>query len=307
MAWTATLSGTYATAMGQVQTNFALSLVTFRGTAKDAAYGEGYQWVDSSAAAEVHKLYYDADGSGPADYEVGSRQHGDLKFLGTGGGQVFDLRFENVTSDATPAASNVGGVKYRTDTKQLRLVRDSSVLGTVVNVPDGGYISKELPVHAWDLDATNPPTAVTIGTTPTIRGLLFNATNQKMSCAVVVPAGYSAAADCKLRIWGYLNSAETASDTIDVAIQLLSLQADNGELATATSTQYTKSESIGAQNTQYALHKLDVVLTYNDATNPIAAGDLLEIEFALSSVASVAGFIFRTAQLLFPFGSGLTE
>lgn len=307
MAWTVTLSGTYATALSQTEANFALVLKTFRGTAKDAAAGEGYQWVNSNAAAEIHTLYYDATGAGPSDYEVGSQQHGDITFLGTGGGQIFDFRVENATSDVTAAANNVGKLKYRTDTKQLRIVRDSSVLGTVVNVADGGYIAKDLPVSAWDLDGTNPPTAVTVGTTPTIRGLLFDATNEKMSCAVVVPAGYSAAADCKLRVWGYLSAAETNSDTIDVAVQLLSLQPDNGELATATSTQYTRSESIGTQSTQYALHKLDVTLTYNDATNPIAAGDILEIEFALSSVASVAGFIFRTAQLLFPFGSALTE
>jgi hypothetical protein len=108
-------------------------------------------------------------------------------------------------------------------------------------------------------------------------------------------------------VLAYLNAAETASDTIDATLDYVCLQPDNNELATATSTQVTVAESIGSNNSQYALHAFEFTLAYNDATNPIAAGDMLECEFALSSVASVAGIIVRGFQVKFPLGTKVTE
>lgn len=277
---------------------------SFSGSSAAGSPVQGQLWLDTSAAEYALKVYGDLEGTGAAQYEIGSVLHTDLKLRNN---QLVDVRLENKTAETTPGAGVIGEVYLHTTAAKMRVIVSATVREVVMSGSNVDYIPLTLPARAWDLDATNPPTAVTVGTTPTIRGLLFDATNEKMSIAVPVPAGYSADADLKLRVWCYLNAAETASDTIDAAIQVLSLQPDNGELATATSTQYTKSESIGAQNTQYALHKFDFTITYNDATNPVAAGDMLEIEFALSSIASVAGIIFRSAQLLVPFGTKITE
>lgn len=284
---------------------------TFSGTSLDGSpvVGEQNMHLDGSASGyDVWKAYYDPEGSGDAWYECGSVLHTDLTAV-DGNHELIGWRFENTGTAPTPGAGTVGQVILDTSggTNRMKVVRDASTLDTVMHGNAAEYIAIDLPIGSWDFDATNPPTATTVGTTPTIRGWAFNATNEQMSTSVRIPDGFSDTADCKLRFYCALESAETASDTIDATFDYVVLTPDNNEVLTKTSTQSTVSESIAANNSQYALHQFDFTIDYDDANNPIDAGDLLIGQFALSSVASVAGIIVVHAVFLVPFGGTILD
>jgi hypothetical protein len=298
----ATQTGT--TVMGHLTDQATTLRSSFSGSSAPGSPVDGQLWLDTSATPHILKCYADLGGGGSAWQEIASIVHSNVNFSNY---QATNFRLENTASHTTPASGVIGEPYLHTGTSKAWIVTSASKREVVLSGFSTDYISIWLPVKAWDWDATNPPTAATIGTTPTIRGAQFDATNEKMSIAVPVPAGYSGDADLKLRVWAYLLSAETDNDTIDATIDLVSVAPDAEEVPTGTSTQATVAESIGTGNTQYSLHKFDFTLDYNDATNPIAAGDLLEMEFALSSVASVSGIIVRGAQLLVPLGTKITE
>lgn len=299
---TATQTG--ADVFGHLADRTDTLLTSFSGSSSPGTPSQGQLWLDTSAASYVLKVYADLDATGAAWYEVGTVLHGTVD---GNNNQLANVRLENLTSHTTPSAGVIGEVYIHTTEEKASIIVSATEREVLMSANNTDYIATWLPAAVWENDATNPPTAVTVGTSPVVRGKLFDATNERASVSVVVPSGYSGDSDCILRCYAYLNAAETASDTIDAVVDLVSVQPDNDEVPTGTSTQYTRSESISTQNTQYALHKFDVTLTYNDATNPISAGDLIEIEFGLSSVASVAGIIFRGAQFLAPFGSKVTE
>jgi hypothetical protein len=221
--------------------------------------------------------------------------------------QATNFRLENTASHTTPASGVIGEPYLHTGTSKAWIVTSASKREVVLSGFSTDYIATWIPAGAWERDATNPPTDAAVGTSPVVRGWQFDATNEKASFSVKVPAGYSADANPILEFYAYLLSAETDADTIDAAVDYVSLQPDNEEVPTATSTQATCAESIGTGNTQYSLHKFTIALTYNDATNPVAAGDLLEVEFGLTSVASVAGIIMRGVLAKFPLGTKITE
>lgn len=279
---------------------------TFSGTSLDGSpvVGEQNLHLDSSTSGyDIWKMYYDPEGTGDGWYECGTMLHGDLESI-DGNHELIGWRFENTATAPTPSAGTVGQVVLDTGggTNRMKVVRDSSTLDTVMHGNSAEYIPVDLPISSWDRDATNPPTVTDIGTTPSVRGWAFNATNEQASTQVRVPKGYSASADLKLRVWCALESAETASDTIDATLDLVSLTPNNDEALTKASTQATVSHDISTNNAQYSLHTFDFTIDFDDATNPVAAGDMLCMEFALSSVASVAGIVVLGTTLLVPFG-----
>jgi len=276
----------------------------FSGTSAPGSPVEGQLWLDT-----VNKiLFLWADlGSGAAWHEVATDfMQANMDFNDN---QLLNARAENEATVPTPAAGNVGKLVLYTGgaTNRLTVVRDSSVAAYVMEGYASEYVAIDVPVKSWDFDATNPPTLVTVGTTPTIRGYEFNATNEQMSVAVPVPAGMATANDVKVRFFALLSAAETANDTIDATLNSIALLTDGTELATATSVSDAVAYDIAANNSQYSLHKFDFTLAYNDATVPIVPGDMLFTEFALSSVASVAGIIVVHTQFLFPFGTTILE
>lgn len=250
-------------------------------------------------------VYGDIDGGGADWFEVVLAHN--LCDVDWNDYEMVDMRVDNRSSDRTPGAGNVGAVYLETTGGRMKIVKDSSTLDAVMHGSNAEFIRERHLAGSLDLDATNPPTAVTVGTTPTIRGLLFDATNEKVGMSFQVPDGYSADTDLFVEVACYLNAAETANDTIDATLDLVSLTPNNNELANKTSTQATISHDIGANTAQYSLHTFRFTIDYDDATNPVAAGDMLECEFALSSVASVAGIIVRSFALLSPFGGTTLE
>lgn len=297
----ATQTGT--TVFGHLDTRTDTLRSCFSGTSSPSGPVVGQLWFDTTN--NILKVYGDLDGGGASWHQIASDYT--TADIDMNDKQLLSARVENLSSDPSASAGTVGRVWLNTTVNRLGIVKTSSTLGWVMTGNPTNYIPIDLPAAAWDRDATNPPTPVTVGTTPTIRGWEFNATNEKASIHVRVPDGFSDDANLKVRIRCALSASETTNDTIDATLDYVVLTPNNNEALTKTSTQATASFDIGSNTAQYALHQFDFSLTHNDATNPIDPGDSIVMEFALSSVASVAGIIFLGAELLVPFGGTILD
>lgn len=276
---------------------------SFSGTSSPSTPVTGQFWYDTSN--EYVSVYGDIDGGGASfhrcltDYNTLNVDMNDYQFL--------NVRVENLSADEAASAGTVGKLWLNTTGNYLAAVLTSTKVGKVMAGAATDYISVPLPIDSWGRDATNPPTVTDVGTTPSVRGWLFDATNEQASTQFQVPAGFADSADCKLRVWLALNAAETANDTIDATFDYVAITPDANEVLTKTSTQSTVAFDIGSNTAQYSVHQVDFTIDYDDATNPIDAGDIICGEFALSSVASVPGVIFLGAAFLAPYGGTVLD
>ena len=218
--------------------------------------------------------------------------------------QFAEMRVENLGADEATGAGKSGHVFYRTDLGDLRFVDmdvDSAVKKLCAVIPGTSTDVVEIPLaNAW-LDASNPPTAATKGTTPTVRGLLFDATNELMSLHARVPTNYSADGDLSLKLDCVLNQAETNGDDIDWSADLLSLDPLGNESVTGTSTAAAASlTDIGTDSADGEMIQCSIAIDFDDATNPVAAGDRLLIEIHRTNLTEVGGVILVGATLEYP-------
>lgn len=266
--------------------------------------------LDAGGSGYDHlKLYSDPDNGGDG-------WHGIVEYVPTNinyatatanaAGQLVGFGFQRTASDPTPSANNVGQEILHTGISKKKVVTDSSTIEVVCSGSNADMIPVELPLEAWTLGST-PPTAATVGTTPAMPALLFDATGETVSIGVRVPAGYSGDADLKLRLHFALVSTETAGDDINVTLDLVCVDTDSDEAVTQTSTQATVSHDLGATVTQDTVHTVELTIDYDDANNPVAAGDFLVLEFHLTNTTTVASVHFLGGQLLVPFGTGVFE
>lgn len=274
------------------------------GAIQPATPAAGWLWEDTTSATDGILNHYDGD----AWVEVGSALHGDLS-LGTDAApkQLLYGRLENRTSHIAPGAAQIGRAYIFTTDSKGRIVVSATVRETIMSGSNVDYIRTPLPITADACDATNPPTLATKGTTPTLRGRLFSATNMLMSWMVKVPAGFSGDADLKLRLTCVLNQGETAGDDIDWTADVVSVTPAGSRVVSGTQTSYTVATDMPSNVAVGCVYECDVVLTYNDATNPIAAGDELTIEIHRTNLSTCGGVILTQATLLTPFGTKITE
>lgn len=300
----ATNSGSSAAVADALLVNTNTLRSAFSGSSAPGSPVQGQLWLDTSAASYVLKVYADLEGTGAAWYVVGSIGAGALDLKNN---QMVNVRLENVTSETTPAAGVIGEVYLHTTNAKARVIVSATVREIIWSASNVDYQRVELPATAWDRDATNPPTAATKGTTPTCRGWLFDAANELASIAVRVPAGYSADADLKLRLFCVLNQAGTPSDDIDWTLDLVSVTPSSADVLSQTSTQATVTKDLGATVADGSWHVCDLTIDYDDANNPVAAGDLLFLQIHRTDLANCGGVIFVGAQLLVPSGQKATE
>lgn len=268
---------------------------SFSGASSPSTPVDGQLWFDTGNLV----IYY-YDGSQWVEFGTNLASDLDLNL-----NQLIDARLENTGSDPTPAAGNVGKVVYHTGDDKAKLVASATLLETLVSVSNSDGEPTHLPINTWTLDATNPPTATTVGTTPTVCGLLFDATNERMHISVPVPRGYSDDADLVLRVHFLLNATETANDTADFVVDLVSQGRESSDAATKTSTQATVSHDIGSNAGQYTYHAADIPIDFDDADNPVDAEDLLSFSLGMSALGGageVAAVIVTHVELLTPCG-----
>ncbi len=276
---------------------------SFASSSSPASPVSGQIWIDTSGASAVLKVYGDLEGTGAAWYEVSRVLHGSM--LG-GNNQLVDIRLENKSSHTTPASGVVGEVYLLTTDGKARLVVSATVREVLLSASNADNLAVDA-FSSLRLDATNPPTAGTKGSTPTVRGWLFDAANELASFCVRVPAGYSADADVKIRLECVLNQAESSGDDIDWTADYVVRAPASAELVSDTSSSATAAKDMSTHVAEGAWHYVDIALPYNDATNPIAAGDLLCVEIHRTDLANCGGVIVVGAQVLFPVGTKITE
>lgn len=283
------------------------------GASPPASPVEGMIWVDNSASPYRAYLYARIDAGGAAWQPLGplSRLPSDLNFDPSivddrlAPFQAKGMRLEN--RNALPAVSptNRGMVVFRLGDGEV-FVSDEGVSGAwkgLLSVVQGqSYDSVEVDLTAAALGAT-PPTAASKGTSPAVRGYLFDAAGESLTLHLVVPQNYAGAGDLFLDLDCVLNQAEGNGDDIDWSADLVAVSpGPGGNAVTKASTATAPSlTDIGATNTgDGALHRCRIVLDHDDVDNPISPGALLAIEIRRTDLAEVGGVILVAARLGYP-------
>jgi hypothetical protein len=272
----------------------------FIGPSAPSSPVEGQFWLDTSGTPYILKLRADYDGGGVAwnEVNVATILSADVDYDFQ---EALQMRVENLGSHEAVAAGKDGFIYLLTGDGELYFV-DQAVDNTVKKlcsvIAGTTTDSVDIPLSEHNLGDT-PPTKSSLGTTPEVRGWLFDATAETMLLKVRVPNNYSADGNLTLRLLCMLAAAETANDDIDWSGDLLSLA--DGESGTGTSTALAASlTDVGANNAQGEIIECDMVIDYDDATNPVNPGDWLFIEIHRTDLAEVAGVILLTATLVYP-------
>lgn len=302
-------SGDGATVMDDLNANTVTLRSSHSGTsAPTGVVGLVFMHEDQTTSNyDRLEVYGNPDGGGDGFH--GILEFSPDNFTGVDGThQLINWRMENTASPTAAASGTVGwfGLDTSGATNRMTVNRDASTQDVVLHGNSAEYEPTRLPLNEWTVGAT-PPTATTIGTTPTTDALLMDATAETLRLVVDVPKGMDGATSPILRLKFALNIAEDPNDDINITVDMISVTPGTTDALTKTSTQYTGTTDIGAITAQYSTHFVDVTLTYSDATNPIAAGDQLTLEFHLTNLTTVGAVLFLGATLLTPFGGTILE
>lgn len=213
------------------------------------------------------------------------------------------LRVENVAALAAAAAGNAGMLQYVTGTGEL-YVSDQPVSGghkALLSVAAGNLDTVDLELSG-DVgnDATNPPTQAV---SDALEGWQFDATAEKRTFAVVVPKNWDGASDLRLRLWQVLTGLEDAGDDIEWSGEVRALAPGAGKTSQTATALAAATTDIGADADGIAAgggpHVTDLVIDFDDATNPVATGSLLLVTINRTTVGGagkVGGvLVFRAA------------
>lgn len=135
------------------------------------------------------------------------------------------------------------------------------------------------------------PTAETVGTTPTIPVLRFDAIAELVSIFEAMPFNWDKTVDVQLvLIWSLVN-AQSNGETLDVTMDYTAPQ-DNatGEGIAKTSTQVTGQVTVTTANGLAVgdLYTMTINLDRNDGDNPFSSADFMAMEFHLTNLTGVA-------------------
>lgn len=287
----------------------------FAGASAPASPVTGQLWLDTTSSPYKLYVYSKIDGGSAAWQPLGplSRLHANVNAdPDTANGraapyEILGLRAENRASLPSAAVGNAGMLVYRTSDGEL-WIADQPVSGDwkglLSVVKDGSYDTVELGLEgSQGNDGTNPPTTATKGT---LAGWLFDATNEKRTFALVVPPNWNAASDLKLRLWQVLDAAETAADVIEWSGEVRVLPSQAGKTGQTATALVDSSLAIGSDADGIAEgggpHVSELVIDYNDATNPVSSGALVLVTVWRKSVGGagkVAGTVVFRAELAY--------
>jgi len=145
---------------------------------------------------------------------------------------------------------------------------------------------------------TTAPTDATIGSTPTIPVLLFDATNELLSFHVVMPIDWDKTKDCTMDLVFSLVNTETDADTLSVTIDYTTIfKNTTGAGVAKTSTQLTPTIDVSTANGLAIgdIYTMSVTLAAADANNGFIRGDKSVgfcAEFHLTNIDEVTDIHF---------------
>jgi len=152
-------------------------------------------------------------------------------------------------------------------------------------------------------DGAVPPTAMTIGTTPTVPAKFFDAITELVSTNIAMPADWDETVSINLVLVLALAQAQVNGDTVDWTCDYIAVDSPSGsanDLFTKTSSQATGSTTITttdglAINTQYTT---TINIPVADANNPLSADTVsLIVELHLTNVVDVGRINLVAARL----------
>ena len=143
----------------------------------------------------------------------------------------------------------------------------------------------------WRKGAT-APTDVTIGTTPTIQALRFDAANELASLYHSLPIDRDTTTDVILRIQWALIGAETNGETLDVTCNYTAVIENStgsgpGKASTSITGQTTVTTANGLATGD--VYTIDITFLAADATNPLANAVGIAFEINLTNITGVIG------------------
>jgi len=135
------------------------------------------------------------------------------------------------------------------------------------------------------------PTKASLGTTPTVQGLLFDATDELYQIQFQVPDCWNEVSDITFDLYVVLYQAETAGDSIAFTADYVSVTAE-ADAVTKTSTNITTTELVVASCAgEGCLYKVVLTLDYDDTDNPLAKEDVVVAEIHRTNVTNVGGVL----------------
>jgi hypothetical protein len=284
----------------------------FAGATPPANPQEGMVWVDTGQIPHRVFRYLRIDGGNAAWQPVGplSRLPGSIN----GDPSLVDdriapfeykaFRLENRNGLPAPSPTNAGMVVYRMADGEVWYA-DQPVSGGwkgLLSVTAGASLdSVEVDLTSAVLGGT-PPTVASKGTTPAVRGYLFDAAGESLTLHVVVPQNFHGAGDLFLDLDCVINQAEGVGDDIDWSADLVAVSpGPSGGAATKTGTVVVPGlTDIGANSGDGALHRCRLTLDHDAVDNPITPGALLAIEIHRTDLAEVGGVILVAARVGYP-------
>lgn len=133
------------------------------------------------------------------------------------------------------------------------------------------------------------PTDVTIGTSPQVPALLFDATNELASLYHSIPVQADLTSDIILRLQFSLSSVQLNGDTCDFTCDYTATTLAGGGGIAKTSTQVTgQFTTVTGRLAIGDLYTMDITFPAADATNPLASAVGIAFEIHLTNVTGVA-------------------
>jgi hypothetical protein len=259
----------------------------FAGASAPADPQDGQVWVDTSAVP--YRVYrYLRVGAGPASWQpMGPLSRLPASINGDPSPvddriapfEHLALRLENRADLPPPGPTNAGLIVFRTGDGEV-WVADSLVSGgwkgLLSVAKDQSRDTLELALADAFPDATNPPTAAVKGV---LAGLLFDATNEKLTLAAVVPRNWQGASDLRVRVFQILDQAEIAGNDIEWTGEVRTLLPGQEKVTKAATALADTVLDIGANpegiDDGGGPHVSELVLDHDDAVNPVSLGGLV--------------------------------
>lgn len=269
-----------------------------------AGFTNGWLWFDSTTATFYGlKFGQNAGTAQLIGWDSSTSRHRVVANLDLDSNQLVNARFKNVaTGSLTAAAAGVKGlVEFDTTLEKWALIGTSSQwyaamalasATTYVRVP-------------CDMNVGGIGTPATASTATEFGGWLMDATAEQLNVVSrqPVPNGWTGAHDLKLEIAFALNAAETNGDDADFEGTVRAITPGTDATNKTGTTIAPTAYDIGTASAQYSLHKMQLTIDFDDATNPVAVGDYVSVVVNRDTVGGagkVDGTIVVACNLVVP-------
>lgn len=276
----------------------------------------------------VQKCFYDtADPTSPVNGQHWVRSDEQKKYVYTSGAKTEVLWLYKLNQDLDCQSNNLNNYVIESLATGSLPTPAAGTKGrwtfdTTLSLPVYTTATANFYAAGWNVDATSmiaipcslnvsqAAQAATADTTTRGGGWLMDHTDDELNFVAdaPVPSGWTGANDLYLEVCCSLSAAETAADDIDMDCEWLSLTPGSGDGWDKTKTAATTANyDIGAAASQYDMHKFRITIVYNDATNPVAAGDYISGYIERNTVGGagkVASIVVHSVTLIVPCFKG---